>query len=117
MQTMDDLTEYVSEKAKQYWEETGSEIDRFPTSIVDFVIEYVCQNCHFPSHFTEKNIVSDLEKGKNAIAMACVDIYSKSGAEGQTMHVENGITRMYKSSWISFDLLSSFPNYVRIFGR
>lgn len=117
MQTMDDLKKYVAEKAKEYLEETGSVIDKFPISIVDFVVEYVCNNCHFPSHFNEKNIVSDLEKGKNSLAMACIDIYSKSGAEGQTMHVENGITRMYKSSWITFDLISNFPNYVKIIGR
>ena len=117
MQTMDELSVYVAGKAKEYWEETGNKIEKFPISIVDFVIEHVCNNCHFPSHFNEKNIVSDLEKGKNIIAMACVDVYSKAGAEGQTMHVENGITRMYKNSWIPSDLTTNFPNYVKVFGR
>lgn len=115
MTTIDELTEYIAEKAKNYLEETGETIDRFPMSIVDFVIEYASLNCHFPSHFTETNIVYDLSKAKNALAMACVDIYSKSGAEGQISHSENGIVRQYDSSWITFDLMANLPNYVNIF--
>lgn len=114
METVDELTTYVADKAKSYLEETGETIEKFPVSIVDFVIEYVSNACHFPSHFEEKNIVSDLSKGKNSLAMACVDIYAKAGAEGQTSHSENGISRTYDSSWITFDLISNFPNYVKI---
>lgn len=114
MDNMEELTKYVSDKAKTYLAETGENVDAFPVSIVDFVIEYASNGCHFPSHFVEKNIVADLEKGKNALAMACVDIYAKSGAEGQKSHSENGISRSYDSAWITFDLLSHFPNYVRV---
>lgn len=112
MESIDELTLYVSEKARQYLEETGEEIKAFPLSIVDFVIEYASSGCHFPSHFTEKNMVADLERGKNSLAMACIDIYSKAGAEGQGSHSENEISRSYDSSWITFDLLSNFPNYI-----
>ena len=114
MQTIVELTEYVKDKAKLYVEETGDVLEAFPTSIVDFVIEYVSNSCHFPSHFKENNIVADLERGKNTLAMACVDIYAKAGAEGQKSHGENGISRAYDSAWITFDLLSHFPNYVQI---
>lgn len=114
METMMELTDYVAIKSKQYWEETGEIIDKFPLSIVDFVIENISQNCHFPSHFTEKSIVSDLSKGKNTLAMACVDVYAKSGAEGQKSHSENGVSRTYDSSWISPSIYSAFPNYVTI---
>lgn len=114
MTTIDELTAYVSDKAKQYVEETGETMETFPGSIVDFVIEFVSQNCHFPSHFKESNIVADLEKGKNAIAMACVDVYMKAGAEGQSGHSENGISRTYDSSWITFNLVANFPNYVKL---
>ena len=114
MQTIEELTLYVADKAKLYWEETGDKIETFPTSIVDFVIEYASNGCHFPSHFKESNIVADLEKGKNALAMACVDVYSKAGIEGQIGSSENGTSRTYKSAWITFDLLSHFPNYVHI---
>jgi len=114
MESIEELTLYVAEKAKQYLEETGEVIEKFPISIADFVIEYASGGRHFPTRFTEKNMVADLERGKNALAMACVDIYSKSGAEGQNVHSENGISRSYDSSWITFDLLSNFPNYVTV---
>lgn len=116
MENMQELTAFVSDKAKIYIQETGEELEKFPSSIVDFVIEYVCENCNFPKNFTEKRKISDLEKGKNSIAMACVDIYAKAGAEGQLSHSENGISRTYKSEWITFDLISNFPNYVNVPG-
>ena len=34
-----------------------------------------------------------------------MDLYNKIGAEGEMQHVENGINRMYESSWISRQLL------------
>lgn len=114
METMQELTEYVRGKALEYVNETGETLDAFPLSIVDFVIEHISQCCHFPSHFEEKNIVSDLSKGKNSIAMACVDVYAKVGAEGQKSHSENGVSRTYESSWISPSIYRAFPNYVTI---
>lgn len=114
MNTMGELTTYVYEKAKEYIAETGEEKQEFPLSIVDFVIEHISQNCHFPSHFEEKNIVSDLSKGKNSLAMACAEVYARAGAEGQTSHSENGISRSYDGSWISPKFYSAFPNYVTI---
>ena len=114
MQNINELTTYVSDKAKTYLEETGEEICKFPSSIVDFVIEYAIGGCHFPSNYTEDKVVSILAKGKTALAMACVDIYSKIGSEGQRNHSENSISRAYDSSWITFDLLSNFPNYVEV---
>lgn len=114
MDNLEKLTEYVSGKAKEYLLETGEKVDSFPVSIVDFVVEYVCNACHFPDHFSEKNIAEELSKGKNSLAMACVDIYAKAGAEGQKSHSENNISRSYDSSWITFDLISHFPNYVKV---
>ena len=114
METIAELTEYVRSKAKEYVTETGETMEQFPLSIVDFVIEHISNNCHFPSHFTEKNIVSDLSKGKNTLAMACVEVYARAGAEGQISHSENNISRTYDSSWISTKFYSAFPNYVLI---
>lgn len=114
MTTLSELTKSVSDKALQYLKDTDEDVTNFPSSIVDFVIEYVSNGCHFPNHFDEKSIVSVLEKGKNTLAMACIDIYSKIGAEGQMNHSEPGVSRGYKSAWITFDLLSHFPNYVTI---
>ena len=114
METMLELTEYVRGKALEYVQKTDKPIETFPLSIVDFVIEHISQNCHFPSHFAEKNIVSDLSKGKNTLAMACVEIYGKVGGEGQRSHSENGVSRTYDSSWISPSIYNAFPNYVTI---
>lgn len=114
METMQELTEYVRGKALEYVKETGETMIEFPLSIVDFVIESISQSCHFPSHFAEINIVSDLSKGKNTLAMACVDVYAKAGAEGQKSHSENGVARTYESSWITPSIYSAFPNYVTI---
>lgn len=115
METMSELSEYVSEKAKQYLRENGTVIENYPTSIVDFVIEYASNRCRFPKNYTEKQIVSDLERCKNTIAAACNDIYSKAGAEGQTSHSENGVSRNYDSAWITVDLFFYLPNYGKIF--
>jgi hypothetical protein len=115
MGTIQELTTYVSEKAILYLEETGETIGKFPSSIVDFVIEYATEQCHFPQSFTENQKIAVLEKHKNALAMACNDVYARAGAEGQTGHSENGISRSYDSAWISPKLLSGLPNYVEIF--
>lgn len=115
MVTIQELTEYVSEKAKSYLEETGETIEKFPVSIVDFVIEYATEQCHFPKNFTENQKIAVLEKHKNSLAMACNDVYAKVGSEGQKSHSENDIGRVYDSAWISPKLLSGLPNYVEIF--
>lgn len=115
METINDLAYYVSDKAREYLAETGEKIEKFPMSIVDFVVEHAMENCHFPKNFTEKQMVTDLARCKNSLAMACSDVYAKAGAEGQKAHSENGISRTYDSAWISPKLLSGLPNYVKVF--
>ena len=34
------------------------------------------------------------------------DLYAKAGAEGETSHSENGVSRAYSNAWISEELLS-----------
>ena len=34
------------------------------------------------------------------------DLYAKEGAEGETAHSENGVSRTYSGAWISEELLS-----------
>ena len=43
-----------------------------------------------------------------------LDLYNKAGAEGETSHSENGISRGYESSWISEQLLSEVTPLARI---
>lgn len=40
-----------------------------------------------------------------------MDLYNKSGAEGETGHSENGVSRQYESSWISQQLLNEVVPY------
>lgn len=42
-----------------------------------------------------------------------MELYSKSGAEGQTSHSENGISRTYEAADISPSLLSNITPFVR----
>ena len=41
-----------------------------------------------------------------------IDLYNKTGAEGQTGHTENSISRTWESSWISESLLQEVPPLV-----
>lgn len=43
-----------------------------------------------------------------------LDLFNKAGAEGETMHSENGISRSYESSWISEQLLAEVTPLARI---
>lgn len=40
-----------------------------------------------------------------------MDLYNKIGAEGETSHSENGVSRTFESSWISEQLLSEVTPY------
>ncbi len=35
-----------------------------------------------------------------------VELFNKEGAEGQTSHSENGVSRAYSSAWVSSELLN-----------
>lgn len=112
---MDELKLAVQGLALTYWTETGETMETFPRSIVDFVVEYAINRCHFPTTFTEEKKVSVMEKYKTSLAMACVDVLAKAGAEGEKTHSENGIARTYSSSYIDTKLLSGLPNYVSVY--
>lgn len=109
--TIAEITTSVRTKALTYLSETGETLDAFPSSIVDFVIEYATAGCHFPTHFTEADIAGYLSKAVNSLAVACVEVYDKAGGEGQLSHNENGIDRTWESSWISPRLFQNLPNF------
>lgn len=46
------------------------------------------------------------EKYHNVQIQMAIELYNKQGVEGQTSHSENGISRGYKSTAISDDLLT-----------
>lgn len=112
---MDELVTYLKEKSVEYWNETGDfEIEKMPSSIVDFVIEFATNSCHFPPEYTEEMQSKVLMRYKSTLAMACVDVLGRTGNEGEKAHSEHDITRTYDSAWISDRLLSVLPNYVTI---
>ena len=43
-----------------------------------------------------------------------LDLYNKSGAEGEVAHSENGVSRSYESSWISQQLLSEIVPFAGV---
>lgn len=42
------------------------------------------------------------------------DLWAKSGAEGETSHSENGISRTWSNAWISEELLSEVTPKARV---
>lgn len=111
--TIQTLTSTVSNKALLYLTETDSNAPlSFPTSIVDFVIEYAIAESHFPYDYSEEQIATRLNKCVNALAMACVEVFARTAGEGETAHSENGVSRTYDGAWISSRLHDVLPNYV-----
>ncbi len=115
---MDELKNDVRMLALEYWNEsagvTDSGMEQFPLSIVAFVLEYAIGYCHFPPHFSEEKKAAIMTNFKNSLAMACVDMYAKAGAEGEKTHNENGVQRTYNDSYIDKNLLDKLPNYVTV---
>ena len=112
--TIQTLTTTVQMKALTYITESGEDMNRFPSSIVDFVIEYAINESHFPNDYTEEQIATRLGRCVNALAMACIDVYSRMGAEGEKAHSENAISRTYDGAWISGRLHDVLPNFVGV---
>lgn len=113
--TIQTLSSTIASKALTYLTETETDVpSSFPTSIVDFVVEYAMNESHFPNDYTEEQIATRLNKCVNALAMACIEVYSRSAAEGEIKHDENGVSRTYDGAWISSRLHDVLPNYVGV---
>ena len=112
--TLNDLTTKVQDRALTYLNETEENVETFPSSIVAFVIEYAINESHFPMYYTEDQIAARLDRCANAMAMACIEVYSRSGAEGEKAHSENAISRTYDGAWISGRLHDVLPNFVGV---
>lgn len=111
--TINELSATIKAKAEIYMAE-GSEGSTMPSSIVDFVLDYAINESHFPDYFTEDRIATRLSKCASTLAMACIEVYSRVGAEGEKAHSENAIARTYDGAWISTRLHDVLPNYVGV---
>lgn len=114
MKSIEELRKYVYSATLDYLADSGEKVGKIPLPIVDFVIEEFQNKCNFQEHHDEGKIVSVLEKKKQAMSQACVEVYGKIGGEGQISHSENGTSRTYESSWISPKLFDGLPNYVGV---
>ena len=114
--SIDELVNKVEEKALAYTRETDAEDDMmsFPLSIVEFVVEYAINESHFPADYSSEQIATRLDRCSSALAMACVEVYARVGAEGEKAHSENGVSRTYDGAWISSRLHNVLPNYVGV---
>lgn len=113
MSFKEDLNELATEYLKSYDE---SEDVKVSPMLLDFVIEKYKQHRNFPSTFTEEKIDSDMRSHISTIAMAVVDIYMKSGAEGEKAHTENGVVRTYENAYISNSVFNDVLPYVKVLG-
>lgn len=53
------------------------------------------------------NIPEEIEPRYNDLQLRmAVELYSKAGAEGESAHSENGVSRTYSSAWVSPELLN-----------
>lgn len=112
--TINELTTTVRSKALAYITENGETMTEFPLSIVDFVVEYAINESHFPTDYTNEQIATRLGRCVNAMAMACIEVYSRVGGEGEKAHSENAINRTYDGAWISTRLHDVLPNFVGV---
>lgn len=102
-------------RATEYFEEIPELSGKQPPMLlVDFVIEKYKQHRNFPNGFSEQKINKDMADHLATMAMAVVDLYMKSGAEGEVSHSENGISRAYENAYISSSIFSDVLPFVKI---
>lgn len=108
------LAEELTAKAEQYFNSIPELEGQKPSAmLVDFVIEKFHQHRNYPSSFSEVQVDTDMRKHISTMAMAVVDIYAKSGAEGQTAHSENGVSRTYENAYISSSVFNDVLPFVK----
>lgn len=108
------LVEAVSAKAEQYFNSIPDFVGQTPSAmLIDFVIEKFSQHRNYPSTFSEEMVETDMRKHISTIAMAVVDVYAKSGAEGQTEHSENGVKRTFENAYVSLSCFNDVLPFVK----
>lgn len=80
---------------------TGEENEALLTDIIESAKNAILTR-RFPYQEPPEEVPARYADLQFRIAM---DLYNKIGAEGQTGHSENGVSRTFESSWISEQLL------------
>lgn len=66
------------------------------SDVVSDAINEVKEARNYPSTYTEEQIANDLKRYEAKIKKIALYDYNKNGAEGQTSHSENSISRAYE---------------------
>lgn len=82
--------------------------------LIKNAIREVC-NRRYPFGYSEKQKEDTVNKYYNVIFDIAVYLYAKQGAEGQTSHNENSISRSYENAGIPESYLSSIVPMVKAF--
>ena len=107
------IEDRIYEKSVEYLSDIPELADEKPSKLlIGFVTEKFKQCRNYPPSFTDAKIESDMEKHLNTIAMAVVDLKAKEGAEGETSHSENSISRSYENAYVSSSIFNDVLPYV-----
>lgn len=89
---------------------TGETDDQLLSDIIESAKSAILTR-RFPYHELPEEVPAQYADLQFRIAM---DLYNKIGAEGQTGHSENGVSRTFESSWISQQLLQEVTPLVGV---
>lgn len=81
--------------------------------LVGFVIEKYQERRNYPDSFTDAMIESDMKKRKSTLTMAAIELWTKSGAEGQVAHSENGMQRTWEKAYLSSSVFDGIIGYAK----
>lgn len=96
---MEDFITEIKALTTAYIDDTDFTVS---TLSVSLAIEKFSDIRNYASSLTDDQKLADMEKHKQKIAMASVEIESKNGTEGQVNHSENGISRGYSDKIQAF---------------
>lgn len=84
---------------KTYFDITDSSQDE-KLSLFLSMAENKVLNKRYPFDYTDEQKAAALEKYSDAVFDIAIYLYDKQGAEGETAHNENGISRSYEKAGI-----------------
>lgn len=92
----EDMKSDVVEKLKTRLTGTANVDEDVLSNIVESAINEIETIRNYPSSYTDDMVASDMSRYfNNAMELSLYD-FNQIGAEGETGHTENGITRQYK---------------------
>ena len=109
---METVKTQILESAKIYFTQTGEQYnDNFLLLLIDSLVEEYKEKRNYPEYFTEDQINNDVKQyfsqKQTYFAMKVIPaMVGRIGAEGQSSHSENGISRTWESDRWFGDVIS-----------